>query len=92
MAWGRTGPLADAAPASYHVTRGLRAGWEAQGQAGTFTELFPPGRLRHIGLGQQHIKVPPYSLPGTGPPPCRKPGTAKDTLPPAQRLPLPVLA
>lgn len=75
--------------------RGLRAGWEAQGQAGTLLNYFLQGVSHTRFWGQQHIKVPHYSLPGTGPrppPPPWKPGTAKGTHLAAQHLPLPVLA
>lgn len=57
--------------------RGLRAGWEAQGQAGTLLNYFLQGVWHTRFWGQQHIKVPPYSLPGTGPPP--PPPEARDS-------------
>ena len=44
--------------------RGLRAGWEAQGQAGTLLNYFLQGVWHTRFEGQQHIKVPPYSLLG----------------------------
>lgn len=50
--------------------RGLRAGWEAQGQAGTLLNYFLQGVYTRV-LG--HIKVPSYSLLGAQDP-LPKPG------------------